>query len=170
MIFHGTTVILDTSNGVFGDGTHGSTLAVLDALYLENPKDKLVLDIGTGSGIQSIFAKKWGAKDVLAVDVEYSAILAARHNFEKNKVNVRSKLNIFNEDLGYEADIMVANLSAAELHGFLPIAKNTLKREGVLICSFPKMFNFFNECDIHDYEVVRKTECNDFDAFTLKLK
>ena len=143
---------------------------MLDALYLAKPKDKKILDIGTGSGIQSIFAKKWGAKEVLAVDVEYSAILVARHNFDINNVEVRNRLNIFNEELDYQADIIVANLPAHNVREFMPIAKNTLKRGGLLICSFPKQFNFFNECDAREYEVVRKTECDDYDAFTLKLK
>lgn len=170
MEIHETEATIDVFNGAFGDGTHGSTLAVLDALYSADPKGKTILDMGTGTGVQSIFAKKWGAKEVLAVDVDYPSMIVARHNFEKNGVEVRSKLNIFNEELSYQADIIVANLAACDLHRFLPIAKDTLKKGGLLICSFPKKFNFFNECDISGYEVVEKNEHDDYDAFTLKLK
>ena len=81
-----------TAEGVFGDGSHESTQAVLRALKECNPKGKDVLDIGTGTGIQSIYAKKWGADNVLAVDIDYYAIRIARANFKANDVEIISRL------------------------------------------------------------------------------
>ena len=98
MYSNGTEIKIVTQN-VFGDGNHESTQLVLDALYQSNPNDKIVLDIGTGTGVQAIYATKWGAKDVLAVDIDYTAILTARNNFRRNNVEIKSRLNIYNEDL-----------------------------------------------------------------------
>lgn len=171
MYSHGTEVTITIYNqGVFGDGNHESTQLVLDMLYKQNPKGKAVLDIGTGSGIQSIYAKKWGAKDVLAVDVEYWAIMTARRNFEKNDVDVKSMLNIFNEQLDFKADIIVANLPAGGVKDFMPLAHTSMKKNAVIICSFPHNFNIYNECDLSEYEVVDKIDGFEYDAFAIKEK
>lgn len=43
-------------------------------------KNKIVLDMGTGSGIQAITAFESGAKKVLAVDIDSKALIEARKN------------------------------------------------------------------------------------------
>jgi len=48
-------------------------------------KDKVVLDVGTGSGILSIFAAKAGAKKVYAVEAT-SVAVDARRLIKHNKV------------------------------------------------------------------------------------
>lgn len=52
-------------------------------------KNKKVLDVGTGSGIQALAAKDSGAKEVLAVDIDEESIKAAK---KKNLQVVRSNL------------------------------------------------------------------------------
>lgn len=169
MYSNGTEVKIVTQN-VFGDGNHESTQLVLDALYQSDPKDKVVLDIGTGTGVQAIYAKKWGAKDVLAVDIEYRAIITARDNFKRNNVKIKSRLNIYNEYLHTKADITVANLPAPGIREFLKIAKSTMNEDGVLICSFPTQFNFANECDLSEYEIVNQINGIEYNAYTLRSK
>lgn len=56
--------------------------------------DRNVLDIGTGSGIVAIAAKKCGARNVIACDNDPNALAAARHNAALNSVNCQ-----FSEDL-----------------------------------------------------------------------
>jgi len=58
-------------------------------------KDKKVLDIGTGTGIQAITAAKSGAKEVIAVDINPDAVDLAKENAELNKV----KIKVFQSDL-----------------------------------------------------------------------
>lgn len=171
MYSNGTDVKIVTNGSVFGDGNHESTQLVLDALYKASPQGKTVLDIGTGTGVQAIFAKKWGAVDVYAVDIDYHSIIAARDNFKRNGVEVKSRLNIYNEYLTVKADITVANLPAPNLRDFLDMAGKTMAEEGVLIFSFPRRFNLFNECrSIKEWEIVDHVEGLEYDAYVARRK
>jgi len=168
MYSNGTDVKIVTNGSVFGDGNHESTQLVLNALYKASPQGKTVLDIGTGTGVQAIFAKKWGAADVYAVDVDYNAIRTARDNFKRNGVEIRSRLNIYNEYLTIRADITVANLPAPALRDFLSMAPATMAQSGVLIFSWPRRFNLYNECDLSGWEVTSGREGIEYDAYTIR--
>lgn len=58
-------------------------------------KNKIVLDIGTGTGIQAITAAKSGAKEVIAVDINPDAVSLAKENAKLNDV----RINIFQSNL-----------------------------------------------------------------------
>lgn len=161
--------IIRPNDGVFGDGNHESTQMVLEALYQQKPKGKKVLDIGTGTGIQSIFAKKWGAEEVYAVDVDMMAIKTARKNFVKNDVEVTSRLNIYNEMLDFKADIIVANLPTHNVVEFVPMAKDTLSENGVIIFSWAKDFGI-HEVNMDGYEIVKHLEGIEWDSYVIKEK
>lgn len=170
MNYHGTDVVLIRDNpNVFGDGMHESTQVVLEALYRQELSGKKVLDVGTGTGIQSIFAKKWGAEEVLAVDIEIGAITTARKNFAKNDVEVTSRLNIYNELLDYKADITIANLPPQNVVEFTQMAKDTMAEEGILIFSWSRNFGI-HEVDLTGYEIVEKIDGIDWDAYVIKEK
>lgn len=154
---------------VFGDGTHESTQIVLDALNYEDPYGKTVLDMGTGSGIQSIFAKKWGASEVMAVDILPECIYEARRNFKENDVDVKSMLNIYNEYMDEKYDITVANLPVGGLREYLPMAKNTMADGGVLIFSFPRNERF-GMLNLDGFEVIKRIEGIDYDAYVIRSK
>ena len=59
-------------------------------------KDKIVLDVGCGSGILSLFAAKAGAKQVIAVDmsniIEQAIHIARENGYEDKIVFLRGKL------------------------------------------------------------------------------
>ena len=170
MYSHKTEVAIINNWDIFGDGNHESTQLVLDELYKQSPQNKDVLDVGCGTGIQSIFAKKWGANNVFAVDVDVRAIYTARKNFQKNNVDIQSRLNIYNEQLDFKADIIVANLPADCARDFLTMAPSSLKENGVIIISWPRQFNIYNECDLTNYEIVDRIEGIDYDAYAIKEK
>lgn len=164
------TVCSLLTGAIFGDGTHESTQMVLKALEWCNPNGKDVLDIGTGTGIQSIYAKKMGAENVLAVDIDYQSVLCARENFKRNNVEITSRLNIFNEMLDYKADITVANLPSHDVRDFIPMAKDTMKQDGVLICSWCNQYNLENECDLTGWEIKKHFKGIKWDAYVLERK
>lgn len=169
MIYHETEIIIIKDNEyIFGDGSHESTQNVLELLYTCNPNRKQVFDVGTGTGIQAIFAKKWGASKVLAVDIDYNVIITARKNFLKNNVQIESQLNIYNEQIADKFDIIVANLPCHNTRDFLKLAHQNMTKDSILIISWNNQFNIHNECDLSQYEIVQHLEGIDWDAYALK--
>jgi ribosomal protein L11 methyltransferase len=73
----------------FGTGLHPTTRLCLRALEEHLVPDSNVLDVGTGSGVLSIAAAKLGARSVLALDADLSAVTAARENMSMNDVGER---------------------------------------------------------------------------------
>jgi len=63
----------------FGSGEHGTTFMLLRALVRE-PMPSRVLDLGTGSGVLAIAARRFGAKHILATDFDSAAVRTARQN------------------------------------------------------------------------------------------
>ncbi len=70
----------------FGSGTHETTRLCAAMVEKHMPKDARVLDIGTGSGILSLFALKLGAKSANAYDIDSSAVNVALENAKENEV------------------------------------------------------------------------------------
>lgn len=71
----------------FGDGSHPSTLLILEMMEEFLPYDQVV-DMGSGSGILSIAAKKMGAREVLGVEIDPEAISHALKNAELNQYDI----------------------------------------------------------------------------------
>ncbi|MCO5160132.1 MAG: 50S ribosomal protein L11 methyltransferase [Mesorhizobium sp.] len=66
----------------------GSALARYILDHPEVVRDRRVVDIGTGSGVVAIAAARAGALDVLAIDVDPLAVVAARLNARANDVTI----------------------------------------------------------------------------------
>lgn len=71
----------------FGTGTHPTTQLSLEAIESHLRPGFSVLDLGTGSGILAIAAAKLGAKQVLGLDTDSTAIAAAQENILRNEVD-----------------------------------------------------------------------------------
>src|SRR5262249_1404863 len=74
----------------FGTGLHQSTrlaLWLMEEYLAENPASfHRVLDVGTGSGILAMAARKLGAKEVFGTDIDPEAIEVALENAIPNNV------------------------------------------------------------------------------------
>ncbi|MCK5812397.1 MAG: 50S ribosomal protein L11 methyltransferase [Clostridiales bacterium] len=121
----------------FGTGTHETTK--LCAKLLEEyivDKDK-VIDVGCGTGILSIIAKKLGASEVTAIDIDDSAVKTTNENIiinETPKVNVvLGELKDIKESKKY--NIIIANIVSDIIIKLTPDFKNYLVKEGKIICS-----------------------------------
>ncbi|MEI7704253.1 MAG: 50S ribosomal protein L11 methyltransferase [Deltaproteobacteria bacterium] len=82
-------VVLDPGMA-FGTGTHPTTalcLAAVDAFLARRPR-ATVLDVGTGSGLLAIAARKLGAARVAANDNDPVAVAVAAENAARNGVSL----------------------------------------------------------------------------------
>lgn len=82
----GDIVIEIDPKTAFGSGSHETTKLCVLALKKLLKKGMSVLDLGTGSGILTIAAKKLGAGELAATDIDENATAIAEENFEINGV------------------------------------------------------------------------------------
>ena len=112
----------------FGTGTHESTQLCLYALAALIPGSTNLLDVGTGSGILAIAARKLSANlEIVAMDSDPEAASEARRNSYNNQIeNIRfftGDLTILEESF----DLVVANLT---LGIFRQIASDLVRLTG----------------------------------------
>ncbi|WP_018923709.1 50S ribosomal protein L11 methyltransferase [Salsuginibacillus kocurii] len=121
----------------FGTGTHPSTLLSLTALEETVQKQDEVIDVGTGSGILSIAAALYGAKNVRAFDVDEVAVRTAKENIELNGVSSTVLVEHKNllADMKAQADVVVANILAEVILRLVNDARANLKTGGSFITS-----------------------------------
>ncbi len=160
-------IILKIPQGLaFGTGLHQTTKMSADYLrkYLKLGMD--VLDLGCGSGILAILAKKLGANRVVAVDNDPLAVDVARENAERNGVDIDVRLSDLFSDVEGKFDIIVSNIIAEILVERLKGAKMFLKEDGGVILSgiiSPKINLFEN------YNIIEKTVIDEWCALVIKI-
>jgi ribosomal protein L11 methyltransferase len=131
-------VVVELDPGMaFGTGQHATTRGCLAALGDTVKRGDLVFDIGTGSGILAIAAAKLGAAQVLAVEVDESAARIARQNAIINQVSgaVTVVRGSGFQSLRGRADVVVANLTAAQILELAPEVAAHLRCGGAFIGS-----------------------------------
>jgi ribosomal protein L11 methyltransferase len=124
------------ASAAFGTGEHATTamsLRLLERLTREWKNSWSLADLGTGSGILALAAKRFGAEDVVGIDVDPKAISVAKANARSNKIdNVDFKLTDLRKWKSWVGtDIVAANLYRELLIEILP----KLKRGHWLILS-----------------------------------
>lgn len=119
----------------FGTGTHETTSLCMEYVENQDFSDKKVLDIGCGSGILSILAKKLNAKKVDACDIDEIAVSSAKENAKINDVSI----NVFESNLFSNVkdkyDIIFANILAEIIVEMLNDVKSYLNEEGIIVLS-----------------------------------
>ena len=129
----------------FGTGMHETTQLCIRQLWKYITPETRLLDVGTGSGILSIVALMYGAKEAKGTDLDPCAIDAVRENKEANGIpEEQFTLTIGNiitdkavqDEMGYECyDIVVANILADVLVPLTPVIVHHLKKGGIYITS-----------------------------------
>lgn len=121
----------------FGTGHHETTrLMVRQQLELGNQFER-VLDLGTGTGILAILAKKLGAKEVWGFDIESWAVENAIENAEINRTPMEIREGTVEQAaaLGQSFDLVLANINRSVLERELPAYIELLKTGGTLLLS-----------------------------------
>lgn len=118
----------------FGTGTHQTTQLCMKALekYMK-PNDK-VADIGMGSGILSILAKKLGASYVYGCDTDDTVIEVAKENAKKNGVDAIFELGTADK-VNEKFDFVCANILHFVLAEIMGDLKNLMKTEALMSLS-----------------------------------
>jgi ribosomal protein L11 methyltransferase len=128
-------VFLDPKSA-FGTGGHGTTEGCLMALEKAVKGGESVLDVGTGTGILAIAARKLGAGRVTAIDIDRDACRAARDNLAWNGIGEGVDLIEGGpESVGGAFDVVVANLRTAVLMGLMDDLARRLEEHGIAILS-----------------------------------
>jgi ribosomal protein L11 methyltransferase len=120
----------------FGTGTHPTTSLCLAAMSerLAARPDASVLDVGTGSGLLAIAARKLGAPQVVGNDNDPIAIRVALENAALNGVRVDFDLRDVPEQPG-PFDLILANILANTLCELAPAIAAQLAPGGVVLLS-----------------------------------
>ncbi len=148
------SMVIHTDPGMaFGTGKHETTRLCIRAIRKEleerTSKDPAhapkLLDLGTGSGILSLLAFKFGAGSIMATDLDVAAIDACEDNFARNDLTEQDFSliigNIIDDKsvqdmVGYGCyDVVVANILADILIPMTPMAVAALKKGGTFITS-----------------------------------
>lgn len=110
----------------FGTGTHQTTQLCMKALEKYMKKGDEVADIGMGSGILSILAKKLGASFVYGCDNDETVIDVARENAVKNSVECEFELGTADK-VTKQFDFVCANILHFVLAEIMGDLKNIMK-------------------------------------------
>lgn len=118
----------------FGTGTHQTTQLCMKALekYMK-PNDK-VADIGMGSGILSVLAKKLGASYVYGCDTDDTVIEVAKENAKKNGVDAIFELGTADK-VNEKFDFVCANILHFVLAEIMGDLKNLMKKGAIMSLS-----------------------------------
>ena len=128
-------ISLDPGNA-FGTGTHATTQLCVKAEEKYMPQNADIADIGTGSGILAICAKKLGAKSAIGVDTDETVEQTAKDNAHINGIDdiifKTSDITILENE---HYDFVLANILHNVLAQIMPDLKRITKQNGMIVLS-----------------------------------
>ena len=113
----------------FGTGTHPTTRMCLRWISKANSFGR-VLDYGCGSGILAIGTARFGALDIVAVDIDEAAVQSTRANAEANHVHLQAGLP---DKARGSYQTVLANILATPLKVLAPLLSAHVERGGNLV-------------------------------------
>ena len=125
----------------FGTGDHETTrncATLLDKCIGHIPvdlTDQVCLDIGTGTGILLMAAHHLGIPKLVGIDLEKEAAIQAKKNCEHNGIDATIIHGNLSDDFYGKAHIILANLTVDPLKILLPMIREKLHDNGILIIS-----------------------------------
>jgi ribosomal protein L11 methyltransferase len=130
-------IFIDIDPGMaFGTGHHATTKLCLKAL-LEFPgrgKERAMLDVGTGTGVLAMAAKKLGFRRAVGIDVDPIALDVARKNARLNRVAASFSTRATGATPG-TFDFVAANIISSVLLKLKPELLKKLKPNARLVLS-----------------------------------
>ena len=124
-----------TPHCAFGAGHHETTSMMIAALVEAGEQgwfaqERKVLDMGCGTGVLGIMAKKCGATQVVAVDIDDKSVTNTQENALANHVELDVRLDSTPPDGEY--DLILTNIHRNILIDHMPAYARNLKAGGEL--------------------------------------
>jgi ribosomal protein L11 methyltransferase len=120
----------------FGTGHHQTTFLMCQQILSLELVDKLVLDMGTGTGVLAILAEQLGAREIIAIDIESWSVENTKWNAERNGctkiVAIEGGASLIPLLI---FDFVFANINKNILKDQLPIYSQVLTEGGTLLLS-----------------------------------
>ncbi|MBQ6614157.1 MAG: 50S ribosomal protein L11 methyltransferase [Clostridia bacterium] len=161
----------------FGTGTHETTRLVISMLEKYVKTGDRMLDVGCGSGILAICARKLGADNCAAYDIDPTAVKVARENIEQSGVtNVTCDVSdlLRGVDLsGGKYNIVAANIVADIIIRMMPDIAKYMAEGATLIASgiiCPRREEVEACMREHGFEVFDELVENDWCALVVRKK
>ena len=128
-------ILMDTLLS-FGTGLHETTQIMAQFIEDKRGSFKSFLDIGTGTGILSLVALKYGAQDVVGIDIGPLSVQAALDNMKVNRLPFKVlKADIRKYHSKDTYDFVAANLITEDLIEHAPKIISFVKEKGLLAIS-----------------------------------
>lgn len=115
--------------GAFGSGEDASTQAALLALHRSWRSVESLADVGCGSGILALYAQVRGVARIEACDIDAPSVRAAKALLPGARVELGTA------DLLAPCDVVVANMTGAELLSAMPAILGVWRGVGPLVLS-----------------------------------
>jgi len=148
----------------FGTGHHATTRGMIRLMRDVNWTIDEVLDLGSGTGILAILAKKMGASSVVATDIEDWAFENMQENFSRNacpQINaIQGSLPLDGLE-GEKFDLVMGNINKNVLMEQIPLYAELLKQSGILMLSgfySTDLNDISGKCAIFNLQSVAETK------------
>lgn len=146
----------------FGTGHHQTTTMMMLYILETDVKDKVILDMGAGTGILAILASKRGAKEVIAIDNDEVCYSSAIENATLNEISNLTSLCGSKETIpAVDFDIILANINRNILLDQIESYSKVLKTGGNIFFS-----GFYENPDLD----MIKSHCAKFDLIYIAHK
>lgn len=152
-------VVIELDPGMaFGTGDHETTSMCIAEMEKYVQSGDRIFDIGCGSGILSIAGEKFGGGEVIGVDLDPMCIVVSKENAQLNNCVATEFLegDLFSVVDG-KADLIVSNIIAEVIVGFVGDLGNYLEDDGKIILSGiirEKEQMVVDELEKNDYNII----------------
>ena len=169
-------IVVEIDPGLaFGTGTHETTSLCVEFLEKYSKGKSNLLDVGCGSGILMLIAKKLGVHKVTGIDIDDKVERVVHENFEKNKIENNYKVIIGNlvDNISEKYDLVVSNILVDVLIELLKNIEKTLEDGAIVIFSGilkEKEEMFLKETEKYNLKRIDRNEKNNWVSLVFEYK